>query len=101
MLAAVVQHMHLRAVEPHPGRLVAEERIVLPTVPEPNDDIMEFSSALIAQRVVQMRIETVVHRLVLGLRGDEVPTGPAAADVVDGQEAASKVVGLIVAGGAG
>src|SRR5215471_15067936 len=43
-----------------------------------------------------MLVAAEIHRLVLGLRGDEVPAGAAAADMVDGEEAARDVVRLVV-----
>src|SRR5471032_1763058 len=48
-----------------------------------------------------MLVAAEVHRLVLGLRGDEVPAGAATADVIDGEEAAGDVVRLVVGRRAG
>ena len=90
--------MHLRVVEPDAACLVAEERIVLPTIPQCCHDIMELRRAFIAQRMVHMRIEAEVHRLVLGLRRHQVPADPAAADMVDGQEPPRDIVWFVVAG---
>jgi hypothetical protein len=44
-------------------------------------------------------VEAEILRLVLDLRGHQVPAGAAAADVVDRHEAAGDVVGLVVGRG--
>ena len=62
---------------------------------------MELRGAVVADAVLEMLVAAEVHRLVLGLRGDEVPAGAAAADMVDGEETARDVVRLVVGGGAG
>ncbi len=101
MRAAVAQDVHLVLVEPDAALLVVQEGVVLPTVPKTAHHVVELRRALVARRVVQVRVEAEVHRLVLGLAGDQVPPGPAAADVVDGQETPGEVVGFVVGGGAG
>ncbi len=62
---------------------------------------MKLRGAVVADAVLEMLVAAEIHRLVLGLRGHEIPAGAAAADMVDGEEAARDVVGLVVGGRAG
>jgi hypothetical protein len=48
---------------------------------------------------IQVLVEAEILRLVLDLRGHQVPAGAATADMVDRHEAAGDVVGLVVGRG--
>ncbi len=101
VLSLVAEDVHLVEVEPDAALLVAQKGIVLPAVPQTDDDVVELGGAVVAHAVLEMGVAAEIHRLVLGLRGDEVPAGAPAADVVDGEETARDVVGLVVGSRAG
>ena len=48
VLALVVEEMHLRRVEIHAARLVGDDRVLLPAVPQPEHDLREFARARVA-----------------------------------------------------
>jgi hypothetical protein len=83
-----------------PAVVVAQDRTVLPAVPELGDDLQELGGAGVAVPV-RRAFDAEVVRLGLARRGDDVPSGPAAADVVQRGELAGHVEGLVVGGGDG
>ncbi len=96
--ALVVERMHLRRVDKAAGRLVGDDRVVVPAIPQPLDDIDEFVGPLVAQLVLHVRVAAEVERRLRLRTGDHVPGGAAAADMVDRGEDAGDVVGLAEAG---
>ena len=70
----------LRGVDILPGRLVGDDRAVLPAIPQPLDDVDELLGALIAQFVVELVVEAVILVRLQVRGGDHVPGGAAAAD---------------------
>src|ERR1035438_1294271 len=101
MLAAMMQEVHLVEVEPNAGLLVAQECIGLPTVPQADDNVVEFDRAVVTFRVIDMPGQAKIAGLILDLRGDEIPTRPAATDVIDRGETASDIVRLVISGSRG
>ena len=99
VLADVVEEMDLVAVHVDAALLVAQQPAVFPAVPQAGDDLVELLGALVALGVGQVLVEAEILRLVLDLRGHQVPAGAAAADMVDRGEAAGDVVGLVVGRG--
>ena len=97
----MVEHMHALRVEEHAARRVAEERVVRPTVPKPGHHVEELAGAAIARSVLPVLVAAEIPRLHRIAGGDEVPTGAAAADVVQRGELPRDVVGLVVGGGGG
>ena len=95
-LPLVLEEMHLRDVEIDAFLLVAEDRAVLPGIPQAGHDIDEFGGPLIARVVLDMRLEAEILRLVLIERGHEIPAGAAVADEVDRGEPARDIIGLVV-----
>src|SRR6516225_9216892 len=91
--------MQLRRVEIDPALDVADEGIVGPAVPEPGDDVEELASAAIALAMLHMVVHAEVRRRIGIGGGDEIPAGPPAADVIEGGEFASEVIGLVEGGG--
>jgi hypothetical protein len=79
-------------------RLVADLRAVLPAVPEPDRHVGELRGPPVALPVRRVVVEPEVQRGVSPGRGDDVPAGPATADVVQRGEPAGQVVGLVVGG---
>ncbi|CAB3958132.1 hypothetical protein LMG7053_05550 [Achromobacter ruhlandii] len=101
MLAAVAQRMQLGGVEVLAAGLVAQEGVVLPTVPQSQHYVVEFSGAGVAAGVFHVFVQVEVLRLALAAGGHQVPARAAAADVVERGELARHVVGLVVGGGDG
>ena len=97
-LALVVEHVELRRVE-HPWRrLVVDEGVVLPGVPQRLDDLVGFARLFVALGVGRKLVEPEIARGVVVGAGHHVPGGPAMADVVERGEEASDVVGFVEAG---
>ena len=95
----MVEEMDLVAVHVDAALLVAQQAAVLPRVPQAGYDLVEFLGALVAFAMRHVLVEAEILRLVLDLRGDQVPAGAAVADMVDRHEAAGDVVGLVVGRG--
>ena len=82
----------MRSLSAHtPGGGVADQRAVLPAVPESPDDVHELAGTGIPAVVFdQGALAEVAGRLrVIG--GDDVPAGPAAADVIQRREPPGQV----------
>ena len=62
---------------------VAEQGVIGKTIPEAGDDIVEFAGPAIALVMVQMFVEAEIQGRVRIGGGNDVPAGPAAADVVE------------------
>ena len=97
MLSLVVQHMQLRRIEIAAGGAVADERIILPAVPQPAHDFGELDDPVVALVMLEMRIAAEILGFRQVRRGDDVPAGAAAADMIERGEFAGDVVGLVVA----
>src|SRR5208282_5400369 len=80
------------------ARLVADEGVVLPTVPQSGDDAGEFFGAFVAGVVVQVLVAVEVACLLVRPGGDDVPAGPPAADVVQRGVFAGDMDRLVVGG---
>ena len=80
MLAAMIEVMQFFGMEELPGFLVADEGIVVPGVPQSDDDAGELARAVVALAVLVMLFAIEIARLVLLARGDEIPARPAAAE---------------------
>ena len=94
ILALVIEHMHLLRIEEDAALGIADEGIVGKAVPQAGDDIVEFPRALIALAMLDMLVEAEIQRCVRVGRGDDVPAGAAAADMVERGETAGDVIGL-------
>ena len=101
VLAAVVQRVQARRVEIAAARLVADEGVVLPAVPQPEHDVDVLLGPAIARAVLHVPLAPEVQRFLLAPRGHHVPADPAFRDVVERGEEARQVVGLVVGGGGG
>ncbi len=98
VLALVVQHVQFLGVEKHAACLVADEGIVLPTVPQSGNDAGKLRGALVTCFVVQVRFAVEVACLLVRPGGDDVPRGAPAADVIQGRVFSRNVERLVVAG---
>src|SRR5471032_1171871 len=76
--------------------LVANERIVLPAIPQLLDNIDEFIGPLIALFIAQMFIAAKIPRLLLGPGRNNVPSGPAATDMVEGRIFSGNMKRLVI-----
>ena len=81
--------------------LVADLGTVLPAVPQPDGHVDELGRAPVALPVAGGVVKTEVLRGRLGRGRDDVPAGPAAADVIERGEPAGEVVRVVVGGGRG
>jgi hypothetical protein len=91
----------LGGVAPDAGGFVGGDEVVLPALPELEGYVEEFGGALVAGGVGRLAVEAEVAGGLGSGGGDDVPAGPAAADVVEGGEAAGEVVRGVVGGGGG
>lgn len=93
----VAERMDLGIVSPGPGLLVRQDRVSVPALPKSLDDVEELFGALISGLVSRGLVEAEVPRGLGAGCGDDVPSDPSPADVVDGGEAPCQVVGAVVA----
>ena len=96
--ATMVQRADLRRVDEDPGRLVRDDRAVLPADPEALDDVDELLGDLVTQVVLHVGFTAEVERGFACRARHHVPGRPAPGDVVDRAEGAGDVVGLAEAG---
>ena len=101
VFAFVLQHLQLGRVEEIAAGLVEQIRIVAQAVPQALDDIDVFARALVALRVRHLRGQAEAFRLPVGARGDEVPAGATAADMVERGELARQVERVQIGDGGG
>lgn len=92
----MIEHVQLAMIEMEAGRLVLDECIVFPAVPEPGHDALEFVGARVAVGVREVWRRAEVRRFVGHHRRDEIPPGAPAAQVVERRELAGDVVGRVV-----
>ena len=95
MLALVVEHMQFGGVEIEPAFGVADEGVVGKAVPQAGHHIVEFPRPVIALVMLDMLVEAEIQRGIGIGRGDDVPAGAAAADMVERGEAAGDVIGRV------
>jgi hypothetical protein len=101
VLVLMVEHMHLCGIEVDAGFDVANEGVIRPGIPQAGHHIVEFAGTAVALVVLDMLRETEIQcRIGIG-RGDDVPAGAAAADMVERSETPRDVVGGVEGGGAG
>src|ERR1700724_1848546 len=77
MLSLVVQHMQLGGVGIAPGDAVADERVVVPTVPQPAHDLDELDRTFVALAMLIMLLAAEIVGLREIRRGHHIPFGAA------------------------
>ena len=82
VLAVEIDRVDALAVGPLPRGGVADQGAVLPAVPESPDDVHELAGAGIAAVVFDQGALAEVPGRLRVVGGDDVPAGPAAADVI-------------------
>lgn len=87
-LSRVVHRVDQAGVGVDSRRLVADLRVVLPAVPQPDGDVHELGRPPVALAVRRPVVEAEVERGAAFGGGDDVPARPAAADVVQRREPA-------------
>ena len=97
MLAAMVEVVQFFRMKELPGFLVAREGIVVPGIPQSEDNAGELARPVVALAVLVMFFAAEIARLVFLARGDEIPTGAAAGEPVERSELARDVERLVVA----
>ena len=80
------------------ARLVVQEGIVVPAVPQARHHIGKLFRALVALGMCEVVVPVEIECFVLAGRGDQVPPCPAAGDVIERCELAGDMVGLVEAG---
>jgi hypothetical protein len=101
MWALVIEHMHLVGIHEDAALDVADEGVVGEGIPQAGDDVVELARALVALGMLHVIVEAEVERGIGVRRGDDIPAGAAARDVVERGEAAGDVIGRVKGGGAG
>ncbi|HEY0282943.1 MAG TPA: hypothetical protein VGC27_10015, partial [Rhizomicrobium sp.] len=76
----MIEDVQLGRIEEAIVRFVEQERLVVPTVPEALDDLNIFGGAGVPLLMADLFLEAEIARFGIRGGGDEVPTGPAAAD---------------------
>jgi len=96
MLALVVQVMQLGRVEVTFRFAISDKRVVVPAVPQPPHDLDELDRPVVAGIVLIVPLAPEVEGLGDVRRGDHVPPGATAADVIERGEFPGDVIGLVV-----
>ena len=97
--ALVTQHMHFRGVEIAAAFLVANERIVIPRVPQTGDDVEKFLGTAIARLVIDELVTAEIFRFEIALRRNDIPAHSPLGDVIERGESTRQIVGFVIAGG--
>ena len=93
----MVELVHLRAVDEDAGLLVADERVLVPRIPQAAHHLDELAPALVALGLRQVRLLAEVLRLGFVAGCHHVPAGAAAADEIERRELAGDGIGLLEA----
>jgi hypothetical protein len=101
MLALVIEHVQPRRVEIAAGVFVANERVLVPAVPQAAHDLGKFGRAVIAVVMREVRLLAEIERFLGIGGGDEIPARASAADVIERGELARDVQGLVIGRGRG
>src|SRR5690348_12141918 len=98
MLALVVEIMQLGRVEVALRLAVPDKRVVVPTVPQALHHFDKLDSPVVTGVMLVMPLAPEVEGLGDIRRGDDIPRGPTAADMVERGEFPGDVIGLVIAG---
>ena len=96
MLADVIEAVEFRLVDIQAARLVADEGVVVPAVPQAARHIDELDGAFVPRGRIERRVEPVVARLVRAPAGHHVPAGAAAADMIERGHAPREIIRMVV-----
>ena len=99
VLALVMQHVHLGRVEEQARRLVQDEGVVLPGVPQPLRHLDELGGAAVAVGMRGMLVVAEVERLRRRRRGHHVPADAALAHLVERGEHPRHMERIEIGGG--
>jgi len=101
VLALVRDPVDPAGVEIEAGLRVGDDRLRIPAVPQLEHDLDELLRDPVARVVLGVRPRAEVRRGGRDHRGDDVPTGPAVADVIERRELAGDRVRVVVGGRGG
>ncbi len=93
--------MELLRIEEYAGLRIANKGVVGPTVPEARDHVEELAGTPIAFVVLDMLVEAEIERGIGIRRRHEIPSGTAAADMVERRETSGDVIRRVERGGRG
>ena len=96
--ALEVDRAHLGGIDEHAALAIHHDRIGIPRLPELGHDLDELVGHLVAQVVLDMRVEAEVLRRALGRRGHEVAAHPALRHQVERGDQAREQIRRIEAG---
>ncbi|MEJ1978837.1 MAG: hypothetical protein WDN49_24685 [Acetobacteraceae bacterium] len=94
-----LDRVNARRVEEAPAGGVGDHRVVGPAIPQPGHDIDEGVRPLVAQRLLHRLRAAEVQRGAVVQRGDDVPPGAAAAQMVERGELGGDGERLVIGGG--
>src|SRR5438270_12594640 len=92
------QHMHLRGIEIQPALDVAHKGIVGKGIPQPRDHVIELAGAPVALGVLHVILQPEVESRIGIRRGDDIPSGAPAADMVERGETPGEMIRLVEGG---
>ncbi len=101
ILSLVIEHVHLGGIEIQALFDIAHKSVVGEGIPQPGDDVIEFTRALVAFGVLHMVVEPEIQRGVGIGSGDDIPPRAAAGNMIERGEAAGDVIGLVERGRSG
>ena len=98
IFALVVEHMHFRRIEIEPLLDIARKGVVGEGIPQARDHVEELARPLVALGMIHVIVEAEIQRGIGVRGGDDVPSRPAAGDVVERGKAAGDVIGRVEGG---
>jgi hypothetical protein len=101
ILTVEVRGVQLASIGPHAALAVTDDRAVLPAVPHALNDVDELVCPRVPVGVVGMEGLTEVARGQRRDGGDDVPAGPASAEMIHRREPAGELPRLAVSGRTG
>lgn len=95
IFASVVDRVNFIRIETNAGQFVVDDGVILPAVPQLLHNVDEFVRFLVSQLMLGMRRHAEVVRR-RARPGDNIPAGPAFADMIQRGEFAGDVERLVV-----
>src|SRR5262245_16945329 len=97
----MVQGVKLLRIEIDPRFHITNESVVRPAVPQTSHHIEELARATVARLMLNMFLETKIHRLIRIARSHHVPASAPSTNVIKRSELPRDVIGVVISGRCG